>query len=87
MPENTWLLNDSAPVPLAQEFSAAPSEAAWGWFGLPAAGEGSEFAPPVAPWAEHDWLAVLGFQMSAEVGVSTILRQMIVQGLYAGGVL
>lgn len=75
MPENNWLLNDSAPVTLAQEFSAAPSEAAWGWFGLPMAGEGSEFAPPAAPWAEHDWLAVLGYGMAAEVGSDELIGQ------------
>ena len=68
MAENNWVLNDSAPTSLAQEFAAAPTEGAWGWFGLPAAGEGTEFAAPAAHWAEQDWLAALGYQMAAEAG-------------------
>ena len=68
MAENNWVLTDSAPTSLAQEFAAAPTEGAWGWFGLPAAGEGTEFAAPAAPWAEQDWLAALGYQMAAEAG-------------------
>lgn len=47
----TWLMNDSGPVPLAMEFAAAQAAAAWGWFGLPAAGEGSAFAGAASPWA------------------------------------
>jgi hypothetical protein len=55
MAENNWLLNDSAPVSFAQEFQAAPSEGVWGWFGLPMAGEGAEFAAAATPWVETYW--------------------------------
>jgi hypothetical protein len=55
MAENNWLLNDSAPVSFAQEFQVAPSEGVWGWFGLPMAGEGTEFAAATSPWSETYW--------------------------------
>lgn len=70
MPEATWILNDSVPAPLSQEFSAAPSEAAWGWFGLPIAGEGSIFDSASVPWLEYDWLTLLGFMAAAQQGDS-----------------
>lgn len=80
MPENVWLLNDSAPVPLTQEFSAASAAAAWGWLGMPAAGEGSEFAAEATPWA-YDFSSVSGFYMftAAEAGamlaIPVLMRQ------------
>ncbi len=55
MAENNWLLNDSSPASVGQEFSAAASEKAWGWFGLPAAGIGSEFETPAAESVETPW--------------------------------
>lgn len=68
MAENNWLLNDSAPVPLGQEFSAAASAKSWGWFGLPAAGQGSEFEAAATPSAETPWTpAELAFN-AAEAG-------------------
>ena len=55
MAENNWLLNDSAPVPLGQEFAAAAPAKAWGWFGMPAAGEGSQFEAAANPSTETFW--------------------------------
>jgi len=72
MAENNWLLNDSGPVPLAQEFAAAQAEAAWGWFGLPAAGEGSEFAAAATPWAYDFHPSPDLYLFTAEVGGGTI---------------
>ncbi len=54
MAENNWLLND-APL-ITEEFTAAQAAKAWGWFGLPVAGEGSEFDAAATPWAtETPW--------------------------------
>lgn len=68
MAENNWLLNDSAPASLGQEFSSATTAKAWGWFGLPAAGEGSEFETAATPSTATPWTpAELAFN-AAEVG-------------------
>lgn len=51
MAETAWLLNDSAPVPFGQAFDAASPAKLWGWFGMPAAGEGSAFETAAVPWS------------------------------------
>jgi hypothetical protein len=48
-----------------QDDAPAETEKAWGWFGMPAAGEGMLFEAGAVPWVEHDWLAPLGYQMEA----------------------
>lgn len=55
MADNNWLLGDSTPVSIAQEFEAAPVAAVWGWFGLPTAGEGSEFRAAEPAWTQSYW--------------------------------
>ena len=35
MPENTWTLNDSYPVSMAQTFAPPPPPWDWVWWGLP----------------------------------------------------
>lgn len=79
MAENTWVLNDTIPLPTAQQFAAGAQEAAWGWFGLPMAGEGMLFADGGTAWSQHDWLATLGFGMSELTGAIRIPRPAIVQ--------
>ena len=50
MPD-VWVLNDVAPFTSGAQFETPPSEGAWGWFGLPVGGEGTEFQTPAIPWA------------------------------------
>jgi hypothetical protein len=50
-----WYINDSGPVTLAVEFAQPASAKNWGWFGLPAAGEGSSFEPEPAAWEATYW--------------------------------
>lgn len=54
---------DILPSPL-QEYDAPAVSGAWDILAPPVVMV--EFAPPAVPWAEHDWLPMLGFQMAAE---------------------
>ena len=47
----SWILNDSAPTTLAQGFATPAVAKSWGWFGMPASGEGSLFDAAATPWA------------------------------------
>ena len=81
MAENAWLLNDSAPVPVGQEFSPAAPAKAWGWFGLPAAGEGSEFEVAAIPSVATPWTpAELAFN-GAEAGGGTNYNESVTESL------
>lgn len=59
---------DIAPHPL-QDFEVPAAEGAFALLNSPLPLQA--FATPAVPWAEQDWLSVLGFQMAAEGGAST----------------
>lgn len=50
-----WYINDSFLLPYALEFAQTRVESVWGWFGMPAIGEGSVFEPEPASWGATYW--------------------------------
>lgn len=74
MAENNWLINDSAPTGLAQEFATPQAEASWGWFGLPMGGEGMLFDTPATPWA-YDFSVTPFYMWVAQGGGATLYFQ------------
>jgi hypothetical protein len=53
--DTSWYIHDSAPIIFGLEFAPPPTNKAWGWFGVPAIGEGSEFEPEPKSWEATYW--------------------------------
>lgn len=67
MAENNWVIQDGRSILV--EFSAAPTESSWDWFGMRGSGEGMQFATAPTEWTLSAWDNAVEYILAAETYV------------------